>query len=165
MSGARKYALRGFLALVVTVAASGYVRHRVRASQQERYRLFFESKGLCFQSWETGTRGHVRWVSVRPCSENDHYPAKDITTEVELNTSLDCSPVEFQFIDIDGDGIPEVHVSGLDNDTTHAPEDHGNNFFRYDPKTNTLIPIPLEAVPRKWRDRYPEDSKCVGVFP
>jgi hypothetical protein len=165
MSRARQYAWRCSLALAVTVAAGGYVRHRVGVSQQERYRHFFESKGLCFQSWETGTRGHVRWVSVRPCGENDHYPAKDITTEVELNTSLDCSPVELEFIDIDGDDVPEVHVSGFDNDTTHTAENRGNNFFRYDAKTNTLVPIPLEAVPRKWKDRYPEDSECVGVFP
>jgi len=70
-----------------------------------------------------------------------------------------------EFIDIDADGIPEVHVSGLDNDTTQASEDHGNNFFRYDSKTNALVPIPLDAVPQEWRDQYPEDGKCVGVFP
>jgi hypothetical protein len=33
------------------------------------------------------------------------------------------------------------------------------------PKTNTLVPIPLEVVTQKWKDQYPEDSKCVGVFP
>lgn len=168
MSGAAKrYALPCSLVLVVLVGIAGvyYVRHHLWAAQQQRYRLFFESKGLCFASWASGTRGHVRSVSLRPCNEKDHYPAKNIATEVELNASLDCSPVEVEFLDIDRDGVPEVHVSGYDNDTTNSNDDRGNNFFRYDPRTNALVPIPLDAVPRKWRDRYPEDSKCVGVFP
>ena len=154
------------MAVLLIGAAAGFcVRHRLWLSQQERYRLFFERMGLCFASWATGTRKHVRWVTVLSCSEKNNYPGKEITTNVVLNSSLDCSPVEIEFLDIDGDGIPKVHASGHDNDTHPNDDPRGNNFFRYDAKTNTLVPIPLEAVPRKWRDRYPEDSKCVGVFP
>jgi hypothetical protein len=149
----------------VIVAAGGYVRHRLWVSEQEHYGLFFERKGLCFQSWATGIRKSFRWVTVRPCSENVNHPYSENDADVELNRSLDCSPVEVEFIDIDGDGTPEVHASGRDNDTHPNDDPRGNNFFRYDSKTNTLVPIPLEAVPQKWKDRYPEDSKCVGVFP
>jgi len=165
VSAAKRYALRGFLALAVVAGAGVYVRHRLWVSQQERYRLFFEHRGLCFHSWATGIRKSFRWVTVRPCSENVDRPHSEGESDVELNRSIDCSPVEVEFIDIDGDDAPEVHVSGRDNDTTLAPEDHGNNFFRYDSKTNTLVAIPLAAVPQKWKDEYPEDSKCIGVFP
>ncbi len=161
----KKHIVRYLLVVLVVVSAGAYVRHRTWLSKQERYRAFFEKRGLCFDSFATGVRKSVRWVSVIDCAEKDNYPGKEVESEVELNSSSDCSPVEIEFIDMDADGVPEVHASGYDNSTHPNGETPGNNFFRYDEKNNSLKPIPLGEVSQKWRDRYPEDTRCIGVFP
>lgn len=152
-----------YLAIVIVLLSSGYyLRHRLWLAKQQRYREFYAAKGLCFAPRATGIRKSWRWASVFDCEKAKHYPG-EVPGEIVLNNSHDCSPVQVEFIDLNDDDIPEVHVSGLDNGTTD-PEP-GNNFFRYNRQTNTLLPIPRQEVPKEWRDRYPEDSECVGVWP
>ena len=59
---------------------------------------------------------------------------------------------ELSFLDIDGDGIPEIHISGYD------PREPGVNYFKFDKSTKTFSEIPMSQIPQKWKDKYPEDE-------
>ena len=116
--------------------------------KQWRYRQYFKARDICFTEGYSGNGSSWYVFYAYRCSlgyakDPDPFP---------IGAAPASQSPEMVFVDIDSDGIPEIHVSGYDSALP------GYNYSRYNEAIQKMEYIPINKVPREWKNKFPEDQ-------
>jgi hypothetical protein len=111
-----------------------------------RYWWYFRSQGIAFDGGYSPNGGSFYWFVA-------HVGPKTTGREIVLGGAPTSQSPELTMIDLDDDGVPEIHISGED------PADPGRNFLRYIPATKDFETIPIDQVPPAWKARFQGNQK------
>ena len=137
---------RLIIASALVVAAAPLLYYTPHWYRQWRYSAYFKSQDIGFYKGSYGEHDAYYYYDYYQLSKGLEPESNRIPlTWGKKDSSL-------SFIDLDGDGIPEVHLSGYD------PKEPGVNYFRFNPVVKNFKLIPFDEVPLKWQKRFSEDK-------